>query len=77
MFFKMITFNCCSIVLQYQHVILMIVVCVSHYYGSECNTPCGQCRGDDVCDSVTGYCPHGCKPHWTGVRCDGKNCVTV
>ena len=55
----------------------MIVVCVSHYYGSECNTPCGQCRGDDVCDSVTGYCPHGCKPHWTGVRCDGKNCVTV
>ena len=55
----------------------MIVGCVPDYFGSDCNTSCGQCRGDDVCNNVTGFCPHGCKPHWTGVRCDGKNIVIV
>ena len=49
-----------------------ILVCAPHYYDNDCNTPCGQCKGDDVCDNVTGHCPHGCKPHWTGLRCDGK-----
>ena len=45
--------------------------CAPHFYGSDCNTPCAQCRRDDVCDSVTGHCPNGCKPHWTGPWCDG------
>ena len=47
-------------------------MCATNYYGSDCKTPCGQCKGDDVCDNVTGHCPHGCKPHWTGLGCDGK-----
>ena len=51
---------------------MIFVVCSPHYYGSDCNTPCGKCRGDDVCHNVTGQCPNGCKPHWTGTRCDGK-----
>ena len=49
-----------------------MLVCAPHYYGHDCNTPCGQCRGDGVCDSVTGHCPIGCKPHWTGLKCDGR-----
>ena len=56
----------------------IFVVCSAHYYGSNCNIPCGQCTGDDVCDNVTGHCPNGCKPHWTGPTCDGnQNIVTV
>ena len=56
----------------------MVLVCVANYYGRDCNTPCGQCRGNDVCDNVTGHCPNGCKQHWAGTRCDGKqNIVTV
>ena len=41
-----------------------------------CNTPCGQCRGD-VCSNVTGYCPHGCKSHWTGLKCGCINIVEI
>ena len=47
-------------------------VCILCYYGNDCNTPCGQCKEDDVCNNVTGECPRGCKPLWTGPRCDGK-----
>ena len=50
----------------------MFLVCSAHFFGSDCNTPCGQCIGDDLCDSVTGHCPHGCQLHWTGPRCDGR-----
>ena len=55
-----------------QFIFKIILVCATNYYGSDCKTPCGQCKGDDVCDSVTGHCPNGCKPHWTGLGCDGK-----
>lgn len=51
---------------------LTIIVCTPHYYGRNCNTPCGQCEGDGVCDSVTGNCPNGCKQHWTPPNCEGK-----
>ena len=33
--------------------------------------------GDDVCNNVTGDCPHGCKPHWPGPKCDDKENVTM
>ena len=45
-------------------------------YGSDCNTPCGQCRGD-VWNNVTGHCPHGCKPNWNGKKCDGNYILTL
>ena len=48
-----------------------VLECLPHYYGSDCNTPCGQCRGNDVCNIMTGYCPNGCKQHWSGPKCDG------
>lgn len=50
----------------------ILLACTPGYYGSDCNTPCGRCLGDDVCHNVTGYCPNGCKQHWMGLRCDGK-----
>ena len=50
----------------------ILLVCTPGYYGSDCNTPCGRCLGDDVCHNVTGYCPNGCKQHWMVLRCDGK-----
>ena len=55
----------------------MIVECSPHYYGSDCNTPCGQCTGDDVCNNMTGHCPNGCRQHWTGQNCDGVNIVAI
>ena len=71
-----------KIIIYQQFCYLTIVVCSPHFYGTNCNTPCGQCRGEDVCNNVTGYCPNGCKSHWTGQRCDGKkhciiNCIFV
>lgn len=47
-------------------------VCLDQYYGSDCNTPCGHCKDDDVCNNVTGHCPRGCRRQWMGNRCDGR-----
>lgn len=47
-------------------------VCRDQYYGSDCNTPCGHCKDDDVCNNVTGHCPRGCRRQWMGNRCDGR-----
>ena len=54
-----------------------IVACDQYYYGPNCNTPCGHCRGDDVCNNETGHCPNGCKPHWMGPECNGKEIHTM
>lgn len=50
-------------------------VCSPYYYGIDCITPCGHCRGDDVCNNVTGYCPLGCKQHWVGSKCNGTTLI--
>ena len=62
----------------HDHILILfrLKVCSPHYYGIDCNTPCGQCRGDDVCNNVTGHCPHGCKQYWNGTKCDGKKIKT-
>lgn len=52
---------------------LPIPECSIYFYGRNCNKPCGHCRGNDPCDSVTGHCPNGCQNQWTGDRCDGTN----
>ena len=49
----------------------MIKICVPKFYGHDSNTLCAQCRGDDVCNPVSGECPRGCKQHWAGLNCDG------
>lgn len=49
----------------------MFLVCPSGNYGIHCK-PCGQCSGNDVCNDENGQCPHGCKTHWNGTKCDGK-----
>lgn len=47
-------------------------VCRDQYYGSDCNTPCGHCKDDDVCNNATGSCPGGCQTQWIGNSCDGR-----
>lgn len=52
-----------------------------HFYGSECNIPCGRCRYGVSCDSATGHCPKGlCELNWTGKKCDelihSESCLT-
>nr|XP_022307661.1 uncharacterized protein LOC111113661 [Crassostrea virginica] len=42
--------------------------CPTGYYGVHC-TPCSHCRGSGVCNTVTGYCRQGCKPHWQMPQC--------
>ncbi|CAD5121783.1 DgyrCDS10260 [Dimorphilus gyrociliatus] len=47
-------------------------VCLKgRYYGPKCDIPCGHCRYDISCNSVTGECPDGlCDFNWTGGKCD-------
>lgn len=47
-------------------------VCIDHFYGNECNTPCGKCKNNSVCDKGTGHCPNGCQSHWKGEQCNSK-----
>ena len=51
---------------------LILIECSPHYFGSDCNTPCGHCKENDVCNNVTGRCPNGCQNQWTKLTCDGK-----
>lgn len=47
--------------------------CSDYFFGRDCNKPCGHCRGNAPCDSVTGHCPNGCQNHWTGDMCNGMD----
>lgn len=47
-----------------------ISVCIDHYYGFDCSTPCGKCTNNSVCNKVTGHCPNGCQSHWKGEKCN-------
>lgn len=51
---------------------VFVSVCSDHYYGTDCNIPCGHCKNSDVCDKVTGHCPRGCQTQWQGEKCDGR-----
>ncbi|XP_029645473.2 multiple epidermal growth factor-like domains protein 6 [Octopus sinensis] len=42
--------------------------CSPGKYGTHCNEEC-NCRDKDVCDRVTGICPHGCPPGFTSGTC--------
>ncbi|XP_036365299.1 multiple epidermal growth factor-like domains protein 10 [Octopus sinensis] len=42
--------------------------CPGGKYGTGCNAEC-SCRNNDVCDRVTGKCPHGCPPGFTSGTC--------
>lgn len=57
---------------QWVLLLVFVLVCFDHYYGTDCNTPCGHCINNDVCDKGTGSCPNGCQNHWKGERCEGK-----
>ncbi|CAI9733321.1 Hypothetical predicted protein [Octopus vulgaris] len=45
-----------------------IIKCSPGKYGTHCNEEC-NCRDKDVCDRVTGICPHGCPPGFTSGTC--------
>lgn len=47
-------------------------VCSERFYGNDCNTPCGHCSDNDVCNNVTGVCPNGCRNQWIEDKCDGE-----
>ena len=58
--------------LKFHFIVILEFTCPPHFYGRNCSTPCGQCNGSAVCNNYVGYCFHGCKPHWNGLRCNGK-----
>ena len=62
--------NCHSFEISF--IVIIEHFCRPYFYGSNCSTPCGQCKGSAVCDDEFGYCSLGCKPHWIGSRCDGE-----
>ena len=48
--------------------------CAAFTFGFDCMGRCGHCRQDKKCNLMTGHCSSGCKPGWTGERCDrGKS----
>ena len=50
-----------------------IAECVDHFYGDSCSSPCGNCLNGRACDKHNGACSNGCKAHFKGPTCDGKN----
>lgn len=51
---------------------VLILECSDHFYGSDCNTACGHCSNNDVCDKENGRCQNGCQSYWAGEKCDGR-----
>ena len=51
----------------------LIAECVDHFYGDSCSSPCGNCLNGRACDKHNGACSNGCKAHFKGPTCDGKN----
>ncbi|PVD25283.1 hypothetical protein C0Q70_15783 [Pomacea canaliculata] len=45
-------------------------VCEGGSYGADCNSSCGHCKDNAPCDPISGNCPDGCAPGYTGDRCD-------
>ncbi|XP_070205136.1 scavenger receptor class F member 1-like isoform X2 [Littorina saxatilis] len=43
--------------------------CDNKTYGRKCSESCGQCKGRQPCDRVTGSCITGCQPGYTGQLC--------
>lgn len=41
------------VILSHFRIFILFTVCSPHYYGNDCNAPCGQCRGDDICNNTT------------------------
>lgn len=56
----------------YSSLKFIFLVCKEHFYDFDCNTPCGHCKDNVVCNNITGHCPNGCNNHWTGQKCDGN-----
>lgn len=50
--------------------------CPRFTYGKGCFQRCGNCANGATCDHVTGTCPEGCMPGYTGNKCD-KGQITV
>lgn len=52
----------------------MFSECSNGYYGSDCNTVCGNCNKTfPGCIQTNGYCLHGCEnDHWKTPKCDGQ-----
>lgn len=70
--FVMFVYISLNILRRLYKVNIFFSVCRDQYYGSDCNTSCGHCKNDDVCNNVTGHCPRGCRRQWMGNRCDGR-----
>ena len=51
---------------------LYIIACPPIYYGNDCDTQCGKCAGNEMCDGDTGDCPKGCLGNWQEPECNGK-----
>lgn len=71
---KIFTKNCKSFPV-YRYVVFMlqrfIAECQLGSYGTDCRGVCSvNCFHASRCDKVTGQCYSGCKPGWTGNKCD-------
>ena len=68
-----------SYILKYVDVYLLrmilsiVLVCKPGFYNrtSNCTDRCGHCRDNTACDSESGRCPGGCKPHFKDPVCQG------
>ena len=51
--------------------------CYDGYYGPDCAVRCGNCKDNQVCDSITGWCDAGCSLGFRGLRCDQGDNIFV
>ena len=47
-------------------------MCIRDSYGNDCNTQCGKCAGNEMCDVNSGDCTEGCRGNWQEPKCYGK-----
>lgn len=52
--------------------------CPPGYYGNDCRYQCSlNCYVTSACEKFTGQCIGGCKPGWTGIKCNHGKCLTI
>ncbi|XP_052282064.1 protein draper-like isoform X1 [Dreissena polymorpha] len=44
--------------------------CETGKFGIDCSLECGNCINNTFCNNISGRCPDGCDPGWTGQLCN-------
>lgn len=54
---------------SFQYFTWYFVECIDSKYGLDCSQSCGHCNKNKQCHHISGMCPYGCDPGYTGSQC--------